>query len=542
MKKIKAILSDVLYVSKLTGTKNKKVLILSSVLLSQLSAFTDVSLIAIFAVIIVNQYTNVAFVNLFLEFVLEYRFIIIIFVILRFLFNYQQSMIIKKIEESSVKNLRVYLLTEIFNKRNYSVADSYFYINVLSGHISFFYASFASFLNSLLQVIFYSTYLFISDLNTIAIFVGGILFLILPIRKLLLLARRYMHISYERGKESNEEIQRVVENLYLIKILNKENDELRNFSKTLDNYKESMIKNHSINLLNGYLPSFVTMIILSVLLITNIFVKTITLDFIGVTLRMFQAVGNLTTSINKLVNSQVHIEKFQSIAENKIIQNTQNFKVVPSSDNVNFQNISFKYFNSESYIFEDISFSIQKNSHTILIGENGSGKSTMLGLLAGVYYSEKGLVETYSDKFGYIGATPLIFEDSLRENILYGNNNYPEDEKIINYLKMLDTFKEDSGYTLSKKISNKSLSSGQMQKIAFVRALLSDIDILLLDEATANLDEGSKIKIFNLLQEKKVTIINSTHDPKGFQNVDNVIKITIKDEKRSILLNSQQVS
>jgi ATP-binding cassette subfamily B protein len=541
MNKIKAVFSDVLYVSKLTGTQNKKILIMGSVFLSQLSALTDISLIAIFAVIITNQYTNIELVNSFLNFVIEYKFIIIIFVMLRFLFNYQQSMIIKKIEESSSKNLKVYLLTEIFNKRNYSIADSYYYINILSGHISFFYSSFASFLNSFLQIVFYSGYLFISNTKTVLVFFIGVLVIIYPVRKLLLLARKYMHISYERGKESNEEIQRVVENLYLIKILNKESDELRNFSETLDKFKVSMIKNHSISLMNGYLPSFVTMIILSILLVTNIFAKTITLDFIGVTLRMFQAVGNLTTSINRLVNSQVHIEKFQKIDENKFIQNKQNFKVVPDSNQINFQKLWFKYFNSESHIFEDVSLSINRNSHTLIIGDNGSGKSTLLGLLAGVYYSEKGFVETYSDKFGYIGATPLIFESTLYENLLYGNEKEIEEKVLISYLKMLDTFKEESGYILSNKITNKSLSSGQMQKIAFIRALLSDIDILLLDEATANLDEKTKNKIFNLLQEKKVTIINSTHDPKSFKNVDNIIKISIQDEKRIVSLNLDKV-
>ena len=107
---------------------------------------------------------------------------------------------------------------------------------------------------------------------------------------------------------------------------------------------------------------------------------------------------------------------------------------------------------------------------------------------------------------------------------------------MIYFLKLLETFKESSGYKLENKISNKTLSSGQMQKIAFIRALLADTDILLLDEATANLDDSSKNKIFSLLKEKNITIINSTHDPDSFENVDKKLKIHVKDEKRTIEL------
>ena len=73
-----------------------------------------------------------------------------------------------------------------------------------------------------------------------------------------------------------------------------------------------------------------------------------------------------------------------------------------------------------------------------------------------------------------------------------------------------------------------------MQKIAFIRALASDLEILLLDEATANLDSNSKNLIFKLLQKNNLTINNSTHDPDSFEDIDNVIKISVKDGKRII--------
>ena len=167
MKRFKKISTDILYVSKITKTKNKKILILISVILSQLTAFTDIALISIFAAIVVDQFSGFYLVDIFLEFIVQNRITLLMLVVLRFIFLYNQQMILKKIELSVGKNLRIYILSEIFDKRNYSVADSYFYINILSGHISFFYSNFANFLNSLLQIIAYSIYLILTDIQTV---------------------------------------------------------------------------------------------------------------------------------------------------------------------------------------------------------------------------------------------------------------------------------------------------------------------------------------------------------------------------------------
>ena len=115
-----------------------------------------------------------------------------------------------------------------------------------------------------------------------------------------------------------------------------------------------------------------------------------------------------------------------------------------------------------------------------------------------------------------------------------GNNKLVRDEDIIQELKLFDTFKEDENYNLDKVISNKTLSSGQMQKIAFIRALLAETDILFLDESTSNLDDKSRNLIFDILSKKDLTIINSTHDPDKFSNVNTHYQIDINDEKRFI--------
>ena len=534
MPNLKNIFKDILYVSKLTKTENKKLLIFVSVILTQASAYTDIGIIVIFSALIVDQYTGIQVLNNIIQLFVSNLYLLPVLVLLRFIFMYSQKIILKKIEISVNKNLKLHILNEVLEQKNYSTADSYFYLNILSTHISFFYSSFANFLNSLLQVGVYLIYLIISDSRSVMALFIGILVLFFPAKKLLVLARSSMHQVYESGQDYNKEIQRVVDNLFLIKILKKENDEINSFRNTLGKLFSNDYDNFKYNILNSFLPGFFTLFSLSIVASSAKFVSYLTLDFLGVALRLFQSISTVSTSLNQIINSHVHIEKFYQLESNKNNVFKNNYKVVEKEENIILNDVDFTYLNSEENIFNNLNLQIPKNSHVVITGPNGSGKSTLLGLIAGIYYPSSGKITVHSEKVGFIGPNPLIFDDTLIANIQYGNDKKLDNSLVVDYLQRLQTFKNESSYDLTKSVSNKTLSSGQMQKIAFIRALLSNIEILILDESTANLDKESTLKIFNLLQEKKVTIINSTHDPKKFLDVDKEIRIVIQDEKRFI--------
>lgn len=535
MNYLKKVISEILFVSKITGVNNKKIIIFSVAVLSQITALSDVLLIVIFAAIITGSYAD-NFTAFLIEFFLDNTFLLPFVVIMRFYVTYLLAMTMKKLEFAVSKNIKVHLLSEVFEKRNYSVADAYFYLNQLAGHVSFFYANLASFLNSLLQVLAFVIYLTITDSQMFLILMLGIVVLFYPVKFLITKAREYMHKIYVLTQISSEEIQRIVDNTFLIKLLKKEEEELKNFDDIISKQNHSSYQNISYSMLNGFLPSFMTLFTFSVVVSFKSLVSALTVDLIAVTLKLFQSLGEVTNSLNAIINSHVHISKLFIVLKSRNVIDKNNFQLhVEKSDiAVEVKNIDFKYFNSDVEIFKNLSLQIPKSSHVILTGANGSGKSTLLGLLAGVYYANNGKVFTSSNNYGYIGATPLIFSSTLRENIMYGNQLNISDDKIYETLKDFDIFKEEQNYNLDKEIDNKSLSSGQMQKIAFVRALLSDVDILILDESTANLDDQSRDLVFEILKNKDITIINSTHDPEQFKNIDLHININIVDELRVI--------
>jgi len=535
VKFLKIVINDILYISKLTRTQRKKVLILTSVTFSQLAVLTDIFLIGLFAYLIADQKTNIEFVDTIAEIFSANRYLILIIVLLRFIFLFFQSYILRKIEFTVTKNLKEYILKRIFERRTYSIADAYFYTNDLSGHIGYFYSNFASFLNSILNILVFTLYLVVSNLYVMLVFGLGLLILFYPIKYLLKITREYVDKSYYVSKDAIGEIERVVENLFLIKILKKENHELEKFSKTLAILNSYMIKKHNFGVLNGYLPSFLTLTILSIFIIFYSSIK-LTLDFIGVTLKLFTSIAGITSSFSNIINSHVHIVKFKELKFHENNENEKNF-VVNANSNLKLENVSFKYQNSEEFIFEELNLEFEKGKHTILTGENGSGKSTLLGLIAGIYYSQHGKVSSFTSKFGYVSAQPYIFNDTLYNNIIYGNEDLAlSKDDVMKILKEFNTFKNESEYDLDRVITNKSLSSGQMQKIGFARIMISKPEIILLDESTSNLDKESKEIVFNRLKENNSTVINSTHDPENFDFVDHHIQIDIIDEKRILNL------
>jgi len=348
--------------------------------------------------------------------------------------------------------------------------------------------------------------------------------------------KHYQHISFLEAKDVNAKIQRIIDNIFLVKILKSMKYEFNYFRKSLKGYTDAQAKNIIFGSLNSIMPTFATIFILSILFTNSIFITAITIEFIGVLLRLFQSLSTLNNGLNLVVNSSVHVVELYKLDKESQVVNNSNYIINNSiKSSVEFKDVQFKYFNSDEPIFEKLNLDIPKNKHTIITGPNGSGKSTLLGLISGLYIPTHGNVNISSDKLGYVGVTPLIIDGSIKENLLYGNNNQISDDEIFDLIDKFSLYAEEDKLDLEKQINNKSLSSGQMQKISFIRSLLNDSEILLLDEATSNLDDKTKMLIFDILKNEKITIINSTHNKNDF-DYDYELKISVEQNKREFKL------
>ena len=521
-----------MFVSRLTGTKNKKLRIALSVGLIFAAFGTDLIIIITFASLFQEEMVNTNFI---INFFRENIFLLPFVVVSRFLFIYLDVLNTWKLKFQVEENLRIYLLKEVLKKGNYSMADAFHFLSSFSSSVGAFYHSLTGLVASIIQFILYSGYLIYSDIQSLAIIVAGMGALYLPTKFFTKRGRKYSHIDWEASRDLNSQLQKILENMFLIKLLKTVSSEINNFKVTLKTYYKAHLDSQKVGTLTTSFPQFATLLLLSILLAFFNFAKVLTLDFIGVLVRLFQGVSTINKNIMLVSNNHVVINKLYKITENSEKVYSNNFIVDNKLDNaISIKNLSFRYYNSETYIFEDISLEIKKNTHNVITGPNGSGKSTLLGLCSGLLYPQKGSSTAYSSKFGYVGVTPLIITGTLKENLLYGNPKEVSDKELYKYIENFGLFNEENNMDLNKKISIKTLSSGQLQKISFIRSLLGDVEILLLDESTSNLDISSKDLIFDILADSKLTILNSTHNSKDFKTIDNFLNIEIENDKRII--------
>lgn len=540
--KVKEPFLKILFISKLSKSINKKISTLIVILLANLSALLDILIILSLSSLFSKNLTENNIVVFYLDFYNDNKYILLLIVIIRFVTLFLQKIYSKKIELVVDEDLKKHLTNEVFQKNNFSISDSLFFVNILSQHISFFYSSFINFLTILTQIFAYL--IFLITTNLVVLNYSFIIFLILfyPIKKLFSLARSSMHNSYISSKEVNNFIQNIIENVFLIKIYNKGDDEIEKISHSLSARTKFLFINDIYGNLTALIPTFLVFTIFSIIAFSEKLLNLITIDFLGITLRLFQSISILANAFNRMINSYVHIEELEIIEKNKQLINQVNFKQTESfydeSNLIEIRNVSFSYFKSNNPMFENLNLEIKKNNQYLISGQNGSGKSTLLALMTGILLPNEGEVICNTKKIAYVGPNPLIVDGTLKENILYGyiesvDENYIK--KLVAEIKLFDDIKS---IDLNLKINNKSLSSGQTQKLAFIRAFIRNCELLILDESTANLDiETKNLIVKKLKNQKNLTIINSTHDIELFDFIKNRIQIKFDKNIRVVEVN-----
>ncbi len=532
--KFKELLNKIFYVSDFTNVENKTLRILASIIFANLSVALDIFIIITFSNILIGEisYEN-QIIILAIDFISEYEFIFPILVILRFSFLFFEKTNLEFLALNVQENLKNNLIKQVFEKKNMSTSDIYYFINQVSTAIGQFYKSFSYFLNYFFQSGVYAVFLFVTKPNLFVIFLVGGIFIIGPTKYFVTKGKNYQHTSFVENQNLNKLIERIVDNLFIIKILSTIENELDRFKDKTKKYINADKYNNVFGGLNSIFPSMFTIFILSIVLVSFDLSQQISLEFIAILIRLFQSLGLMNNGIGLLFNSSVYVEelyKFNRINEDF---NKKNYLVNSNINNmVVFNNVNFRYFNSEDDIFDDLNIEFKEGIQTVITGPNGSGKSTLLGLVAGIYTPSKGLVSIKTSNIGYVGVTPLVFDGTIKENLLYGNNKLIEDHKLYEIIEEFNFFGNDK-ISLEYQVNNKSLSSGQLQKISFMRSLLNDTKLLLLDESTSNIDVESKSHIKDILKQKQITVINCTHNIEDFDYQEHYI-VTIQSGKRTV--------
>jgi ATP-binding cassette subfamily B protein len=211
---------------------------------------------------------------------------------------------------------------------------------------------------------------------------------------------------------------------------------------------------------------------------------------------------------------------------------------VPGSYNIEFKNVTFSYI--DRVILNDVSFTVPEKGLTALVGASGSGKTTIANLIARFWDVQKGTItiggisitdmspKTVYSLISQVFQDVYLFDDTVYNNIKIGNPN--ADEKAIMEVAdkaQVTEFLHQLPHGLETRVGEggSHLSGGQKQRISIARAMLKNVPIILLDEATAALDPENEIYIQQAIQElvKEKTVVVIAHKLQTIRNADKII-------------------
>ena len=371
-------------------------------------------------------------------------------------------------------------------------------------------------------------------------------------------------INIKYGKKKIDSEAHVLKNIYSgilglkeIRVLSKESFFIKNISSYANNVYEAEKRSLLIDESPRHVYEFFLIslaLIISLIFVKNnqdfsTFLPTIGV-FLMIGLRLLPSISVITTSLNRIGFVQYAVGivtkdlKKYDISKKKIELN--NSQVIEKIRSIKFENISFKYDNSDNIIFKNINFSIKQNSCIGIMGESGVGKTTFIDILLGllspyegsIIVNDKKKVDLSSDFLGeiaYLPQEPVILDEDIKTNI-----TLTTDKSEINLKKLNESIKQanlnkvidELQQNIDTKIGNVGvrLSGGQNKRLALARAFYHGKNVLILDEATSSLDNKSEDYIAEQIKDlkNKYTIIIISHHFNILKYCDDIYEIRDK--------------
>ncbi|MFY7826287.1 MAG: ABC transporter ATP-binding protein [Flectobacillus sp.] len=264
----------------------------------------------------------------------------------------------------------------------------------------------------------------------------------------------------------------------------------------------------------------------------------------------FRPIRFLADRFNTLQMGIVSTERILKLLDSdEYVANNGSYSANDLKGDVKFENVWFAY-NDEEYVLKDISFEVKQGETIALVGATGAGKSSTINLLSRFYEINKGKIyidgrdlheyelQSLRSKIGVVLQDVFLFSDTIENNITLGDKSITR-EKIIEAAKLVGAHdfieRLPDGYDYNVMERGATLSVGQRQLISFVRALVHDPKVIVLDEATSSVDTETEEMIQNAIAKlmKGRTAIVIAHRLSTIQNANKILvldKGEIKEE------------
>lgn len=261
--------------------------------------------------------------------------------------------------------------------------------------------------------------------------------------------------------------------------------------------------------------------------------------------RFWEPIEYIMSSYSEIMYASTYLERiFELLDEPLMIENKSNAKVKDIKGDIELKNVSFSY-DSKKVVLENLNIKIKAGEKIGLVGETGSGKSTILNLISRFYDVDKGevLIDNTNVKDFSLDSLRGQVSIMLQDNFLFARSVYENlvldkkiaKDKVIEICKMLDIHEMimslENGYDTILLNNGSNLSNGERQLLCIARIMLQNPKILILDEATSNIDLKTEKRIeqaLKIVSQNRTTIIVA-HRMSTIKNCDKII--LIKDHK-----------
>jgi subfamily B ATP-binding cassette protein MsbA len=294
--------------------------------------------------------------------------------------------------------------------------------------------------------------------------------------------------------------------------------------------------------------NLLTAVSVFVLIYFSIVVAEMSLSALGIFLfamfRLGPKASNLNSQLYDIENNLPHLVRTQRFIDElkRNRESSEEREPVPEEiQTVEFDDVWFSYDNEE-HVLQGINFKVKKGELVGFVGRSGAGKSTIVSLLARMYEVNQGEIrandnpinkmdiQAWRERLSVVRQNPFIFNDTLRYNLTIGNRDVSETElERVCEIAKVDEFLCDlsDGYDTLLGDEGVRLSGGQKQRVALARALIKDADILILDEATSDLDSGLEKLVQEAIEEmeRNYAIITIAHRLSTVKNADRIYTV-----------------
>ena len=364
--------------------------------------------------------------------------------------------------------------------------------------------------------------------------------------------QKSMKVAFESVRKEvanlNSFVQERISGVKIVQIFNREHLEIKNFKEINIKHRDAWLRTVWINSIFFPIAEISTSICIGLLVwwggFNNLNGETISLGtlflFISMSGLLFRPLRQIADRFNTLQMGMVSTERIFKILEDDL-EITDNGNIEKSSFDglIEFENVSFSYIKNQ-LVIDDISFIINPGETTAIVGPTGSGKTTITNLITKFYEIDSGSIlidrkninefklENLRKKIGVILQDVFLFADTIFNNITLFNNeiSIKDVEKAAKDLEIHDFIMSlPGGYDFNVSERGSTLSAGQKQLIAFLRVLVNNPDILILDEATSSIDSYSEDLIKNATNKitKGKTSIIIAHRLSTVESADKII-------------------